>query len=509
MSDPLTRRRFLAAGTAAGLALGVGRPAFASDKPALLGGKPTRTQPFPSWPKMDSLEDQALLGVLRSGRWFRGGGQKVSQFEEAFARLTGARWCLATANGTGALVASLGALDVGPGDEVILPPYTFIATVNAVLLHYALPVFVDSDPETFQIDARKIEAAITDRTALILPVHLGGAVADMDAILAIAGRRRLPVVEDACQSHLAEWRGRKVGTLGTTGCFSFQVTKNLCSGEGGAVLTSDEKLLEKCYAFHNNNGPARRKAGYNFGYRGGRAANLRLKPHRPHREGLRTLEGPVPQSQQDRDAVRERVGGRNVQVAVAVEVARDGEGRGQAPGHLVVKVHADRLIGRRGLLELARQGVRARPGAEARHFEDVGAGQDVLGDLAARLGGRLAVALDQQFAVRSQQAQAGVQRACGPDPHPRRQVPAVGDRDLEGIHFAGSGDRPGERISGLERQDRRHAVAGPSQQGPVFEALDPQKPPDWPGLPAAGGTPAPYRRGAKPRPPGPAAGSHG
>jgi dTDP-4-amino-4,6-dideoxygalactose transaminase len=272
----LTRRRFLAAGTAAGLALGVGRPAFASDKPALLGGKPTRTQPFPSWPKMDSLEDKALLEVLRSGRWFRGGGQKVSQFEEAFARLTGARWCLATANGTGALVASLGALDVGPGDEVILPPYTFIATVNAVLLHYALPVFVDSDSETFQIDARKIEPAITDRTALILPVHLGGSVADMDTILAIAGRRQLPVVEDACQSHLAEWRGRKVGTLGTTGCFSFQVTKNLCSGEGGAVLTSDEKLLEKCYAFHNNNGPARRKAGYNFSYRGGRAANLRM-----------------------------------------------------------------------------------------------------------------------------------------------------------------------------------------------------------------------------------------
>jgi perosamine synthetase len=276
MSDHLTRRRFLAASTAAGLAMSAGRPAFAADKPALLGGKPVRTQPFPSWPKMGSLEDKAMLEVLRSGKWFRGGGQKVSQFEEAFAKLTGAKWCLATANGTSSLVASLGALEIGPGDEVILPPYTFIATVNAVLLHYALPIFVDSDRETFQIDARKIEAAITGRTALILPVHLGGAAADMDTILVIAEKRHLPVVEDACQSHLAEWRGRKVGTLGTTGCFSFQVTKNLCSGEGGAVLTNDEKLLEKCYAFHNNNGPAKRKAGYNFSYRGGRAANLRM-----------------------------------------------------------------------------------------------------------------------------------------------------------------------------------------------------------------------------------------
>ena len=98
------------------------------------------------------------------------------------------------------------------------------------------------------------EAAVTDRTAAILPVHLGGAVADMDTILAVAAKRRLPVVEDACQSHLAEWRGRKAGTLGTTGCFSFQVSKNLSSGEGGAVLSNDEALLAKCYSFHNNNG---------------------------------------------------------------------------------------------------------------------------------------------------------------------------------------------------------------------------------------------------------------
>jgi len=123
-----------------------------------------------------------------------------------------------------------------------VPPYTFVATVNAVLLQHALPVFVDTDPETFQIDARKIEAALTDRTACLLPVHLGGAAADMDAILAIAKARKLPVVEDACQSHLAEWRGRKVGTLGDLGCFSFQASKNLNSGEGGAVVSNDDDL---------------------------------------------------------------------------------------------------------------------------------------------------------------------------------------------------------------------------------------------------------------------------
>ena len=176
--------------------------------------------------------------------------------------LTGAKHCVATANGTSALFASLAALGIGPGDEVIVPPYTFIATINAVLLQYALPVFVDTDPETFQIDARKIEAAITERTAAIMPVHLGGNVADMDAILEVARKHKLPVIEDACQAHLAEWQ-RQEGRArwGATGCFSFQVTKNLSSGEGGAILTADAELAERCYAFQNNNrGPDVRPA---------------------------------------------------------------------------------------------------------------------------------------------------------------------------------------------------------------------------------------------------------
>ena len=133
-----------------------------------------------------------------------------------------------------------------------MPPYTFVATVNPVLLNHALPVFVDTDRETSQIDASKIERAITKRTRAIIPVHLGGSVANLDAILPIAKKRGLFVIEDACQSHLAEWRGKKVGTLGDLGCFSFQASKNLNSGEGGAIITSDDALLETCYRFHNN-----------------------------------------------------------------------------------------------------------------------------------------------------------------------------------------------------------------------------------------------------------------
>ena len=192
------------------------------------------------------------MKVLRSGKWNRLDGDCARQFEETWAATLGAKHCLATANGTSALIISLNALGVGPGDEVIVPPYTFVATINAVLMQHAIPVFVDTDPETFQIDARKIEAAITERTRCILPVHLGGSPADMDTILEIGRKHNLPVVEDACQAHLAEWRHRKVSTLGALGCFSFQASKNLNSGEGGAILTNDTDLYNVCQSFHNN-----------------------------------------------------------------------------------------------------------------------------------------------------------------------------------------------------------------------------------------------------------------
>ncbi len=246
----------------------------ASDVPALLGGAPVRREKWTSWPVFNQAEESRLLDVLRSGAWWRGEGKRVAEFEREYAQLMGSRYCLATANGTSALVTSLGALGIGAGDEVVIPPYTFVATVNAVLLHYALPVFVDTDLETFQMNHRKLASAISPATKVIMPVHLGGAMSEMDEILAVANERSIPVVEDACQAHMAEWRGKRSGTLGKAGCFSFQASKNLNAGEGGAIVSNDEDFIEKCYAFHNN-GRARKVTSYNFSY-ASNGANLRM-----------------------------------------------------------------------------------------------------------------------------------------------------------------------------------------------------------------------------------------
>jgi perosamine synthetase len=272
MKSHLSRRGFLAGASAAGVAL----RASAADagKPALLGGSKVRPQPFPAWPVSGETEERALLDVLHSGKWFRGNGQNVKKFEQEYARVTGAKDCLATSNGTAALSISLNVVGVEPGDEVIIPPYTFIATLNVVLRQYALPVFVDTDPDTFQMDARRVEAAVTGRTRAIMPVHLGGNVCDLDALLDIARKHKVPLIEDACQAHLAEWKGRKAGTWGDTGCFSFQASKNLNCGEGGAILFNDPEIRERAYTFHNN-GSGLKPTGANFTYAGS-GTNLRL-----------------------------------------------------------------------------------------------------------------------------------------------------------------------------------------------------------------------------------------
>jgi len=259
MRSKLTRRRFLSTTCAGAATTGLsGRKASArrtslssSDKLALLGGAPVRSAPFPSWPVIGEREETDLIETLRGKRWNRIGGSVVEKFEKIWAERIGAPYCLATSSGTSALVCSMNALEIGPGDEVIVPVYTFVATVNPVLLQHALPVLVDTDRETFQIDAARIERAITKRTRAIVPVHLGGAAANLDVILPIAKKHKLFVVEDACQSHLAEWRGRKVGTLGNLGCFSFQASKHLNSGEGGAVVSANAGLIEICKSFHN------------------------------------------------------------------------------------------------------------------------------------------------------------------------------------------------------------------------------------------------------------------
>jgi dTDP-4-amino-4,6-dideoxygalactose transaminase len=285
MKQQITRRRFLETSSLAGAGVSLTlthRSSVAAEsssagsaKPAVLGGKPVCSGKFPGWPVYDRTEEQALLETLHSGAWYRGSGKGVSTFEEAYAKLTGAKHCLATSSGTSSLTTALGALEIGPGDEVILPPYTFVATYNVIVLNYALPVFVDTDVETFQIDANKIAAAITERTRAIIPVHLGGASVDLDKVLEVAKARNIAVIEDACQSHLAEWRGRKVGTWGTGGCFSFQASKNLNSGEGGAVLTNDDEFAALCRSFHDQ-GRATKSSERKFNYSGTRGSNLRL-----------------------------------------------------------------------------------------------------------------------------------------------------------------------------------------------------------------------------------------
>jgi len=278
--EPVSRRRFLGAGSlVAGAAVQVAartpRARAASiDKPALLGGAPAKADAFPGWPVSGASDENAVLEVLRSGKWGRGGGAKVLKFEQLFSELMATKACLATSSGTSALLVSLNALGIGPGDEVIVPPYTFVATINVVLMCHALPVFVDTNPETFQIDASKIEAAITDRTKAIIPVHLGGSTFDVDAVQAVASKHNISIVEDSCQSHLAEWRGRRTGSFGAVGCFSFQASKNLNSGEGGAILSASDELISKCYTFHNN-GRARKQAGSDFSY-ANRGLNLRM-----------------------------------------------------------------------------------------------------------------------------------------------------------------------------------------------------------------------------------------
>lgn len=221
------------------------------DKPAVLGGPKIHETEWPQWPVWDASAEKEILAMLRTGKWWRGTGEHVIEFEKAYAGLMDVRRCLATASGTTALMVSLQALGIDAGDEVLVSPYTFIASYNVIFLNKALPVFVDSDPETFLINPARIEERITERTKAILPVHIYGLPADMDSINAIARKHNLFVVEDACQAWLAEYRGKKVGTLGDAGCFSFQNSKNLPAGEGGAIISNNEELMDRCHSVHN------------------------------------------------------------------------------------------------------------------------------------------------------------------------------------------------------------------------------------------------------------------
>jgi len=208
-------------------------------------------------------------------------GDEVAQFEREFAAYCEAKHCIAVNSGTSAVHLSLLALGVGPGDEVITTPNTFIATAEAISYTGARPVFVDIDPATANIDPRRIEPALTSRTKAIVPVHLYGRPADLDPILALAARQKIPLVEDACQAHGARYRGRRVGSLGAVAAFSFYPSKNLGAyGEGGALTTHDDAVAERARALRVH-GERRRyfhdQIGFNYRMDGFQGAVLRIK----------------------------------------------------------------------------------------------------------------------------------------------------------------------------------------------------------------------------------------
>ena len=221
-------------------------------KLALNGGEPVVKRTLGKrWPIFDEKEEKALLEVLRSGEWNR--RDKVDEVGAAFAAYQDAKYGVPLANGTVALQCALKAAGVNAGDEVIVPALTFVATATSVVLVNAVPVMVDIDPLTYNISPEAIEAAITPKTRAIIPVHNGGYPADMDAIMEIADKHDLWVIEDCAHAHGSQWRGKGVGSIGHLGTFSFQIGKTLTCGEGGMVLTNDETLAENAARFANLN----------------------------------------------------------------------------------------------------------------------------------------------------------------------------------------------------------------------------------------------------------------
>jgi dTDP-4-amino-4,6-dideoxygalactose transaminase len=222
-----------------------------SDALAILGGSKVRTKPFTRWPLFGEADERRLLSALRSGKWGKLEGDEVAEFERRFAAMHGCKHGIAVVNGTVSLRIALMAAGIQAEEEVIVPPYTFLATATAVVEANAVPVFADIDLETFNLDPKAVEAAITPRTRAIIPVHIAGQAADMDALMAISRKHNLIVIEDAAHAHGALYQGRPAGSLAHLGSFSFQSSKNLTSGEGGIITTNDDRLAEACRSIHN------------------------------------------------------------------------------------------------------------------------------------------------------------------------------------------------------------------------------------------------------------------
>ena len=221
------------------------------NKPALLGGSKAKGKAFPAWPHYDDLERDALNRVLESRNWWRTPGVEVSRFEEEFARCHQTEYGIAVTNGTHALEVVLAAAEIGPGDEVIIPDFTFVATAGAVLSVGAMPVMVDVLPTTYCIDSALVEEAVTSRTKAIIAVHMGGHPADLDQLGHIASKMNLLLIEDSAHAHGSEWQGKKIGGFGLAGTFSFQSSKLLTSGEGGIIITNDETFERQVRSIHD------------------------------------------------------------------------------------------------------------------------------------------------------------------------------------------------------------------------------------------------------------------
>lgn len=217
---------------------------------ALNGGTPVRTAPFPSWPYYDEKELEALKAVLHSGVWGTL-GDEVKKFNDKFAKYQDARYGIGVTNGTATLEIILRALEIGLGDEVIVPPYTFNATVSSVLTVGATPVFVDIESGTYNMDPAEAEKAITEHTKAIIPVHVAGRSCDMDAFNALGKKYNIAIIEDAAHAVGSEWKGTRVGGIGDAGSFSFQASKNLTAGEGGCIVTNNEALYDMCFSIHH------------------------------------------------------------------------------------------------------------------------------------------------------------------------------------------------------------------------------------------------------------------
>ena len=258
----LTRRKFIAVASVGSLAAvaSTGLSAYAdatkkAGKLAILGGDPIRkNKSWPAWPFIDDNVVNAVVKTTKSGIWCRiqSASGTVPTFEKEYAKLMGTRFCVATGSGTQALHTCVEALGISAGDEVITSPYTDPGTIQGILSARALPILADLDPASYQLDPDDVERRITENTRAIMPVHMMGQPCHMERTMAIASKHRLHVIEDACQAHLGEYQGKKLGSIAPLGCFSFQTSKTIACGEGGAIIGDDEALMDKCYTVHNH-----------------------------------------------------------------------------------------------------------------------------------------------------------------------------------------------------------------------------------------------------------------